>query len=382
MMNVIPVARFRSSGNPMKPTRLTPLVALLIATPLSADPLPRWALGPFLRPADAQPVIRPDKASVFSCPMSDRDIHWEALHTFNPAAVLLNEQICVLYRAEDDSGEMHIGGHTSRLGLATSRDGVTFERRPAPVFFPAKDDQRDNEWDGGCEDPRIVTAPDGSFVITYTQYNKRSVRLGVATSKNLVHWEKRGSAFRGTRYENLATKSAAVVHEVKDGQLVAAKIDGKYWMYFGEAQVNVATSDDLTHWKPLESEPGKLLSLIEPRMGRFDSKLTEVGPQAVRTDAGIVLIYNGKNAENDDRDKQLKPGVYSCGQVLFDAKAPTRVVDRLDKPFFQPELTWEASGQYAAGTTFAEGLVYRNGAWYLYYGCADSFVGVAMCKPN
>ena len=49
-----------------------------------------------------------------------------------------------------------------------------------------------------------------------------------------------------------------------------------------------------------------------------------------------------------------------------------------EKPIFQPKLPWEQSGQYAAGTTFAEGLVWFHERWLLYYGCADSRVGVAM----
>jgi predicted GH43/DUF377 family glycosyl hydrolase len=51
---------------------------------------------------------------------------------------------------------------------------------------------------------------------------------------------------------------------------------------------------------------------------------------------------------------------------------------RPDTPFFQPKLPWEQSGQYAAGTTFAEGLVWFHERWLLYYGCADSRVGVAV----
>ena len=44
-------------------------------------------------------------------------------------------KVIVLYRAEDDSGEMAIGGHTSRLGMATSDDGIHFRRMPEPVFW-------------------------------------------------------------------------------------------------------------------------------------------------------------------------------------------------------------------------------------------------------
>ena len=75
--------------------------------------------------------------------------------------------------------------------------------------------------------------------------------------------------------------------------------------------------------------------------------------------------------------------MYANGQVLFDAQDPTRPLSRPEQPFFQPALPWEATGQYTAETTFIEGLVLFRERWWLYYGCADSYVGVATApvKP-
>ena len=53
---------------------------------------------------------------------------------------------------------------------------------------------------------------------------------------------------------------------------------------------------------------------------------------------------------------------------------------RLDEPFFKPEAPFEKSGQYRDGTVFTEGLVYKDGKLYLYYGCADSRVAVAIAE--
>lgn len=104
----------------------------------------------------------------------------------------------LLYRAEDDIGR-GIGGYTSRLGLAVSDDGIQFERRPTPVLYPADDDQRAYEWEGGCEDPRLVQTEDGGYLLFYTQYQRapgghpwRTV-LGLAASDDLVHWTKLGT---------------------------------------------------------------------------------------------------------------------------------------------------------------------------------------------
>lgn len=358
--------------------------AMLTACSTYAADLPNWAIGPFTRPADAQPVIKPNPASSFECPLAGTNVNWEKLHTFNPAAVVKDGKICVLYRAEDQSGVMRVGGHTSRVGLAASEDGIHFTRQAAPVLFPANDDQKEIEWTGGCEDPRVAQGPDGTFVVTYTQYNGRGhFELGLAVSKDLVHWTKKGSPFSGTKYNHLSIKSASVVHQVIDGKFVAAKINGKYWMYFGEEAVYVATSDDLASWKPVENAEGKMLQIMATRPKYFDSALTEVGPQPMLTKDGIVLFYNGKNKDPKiDGDPELSNGVYTCGQALFSKEDPTKLISRLDKPFFKPELAWEKSGQYAAGTTFSEGLALYKGKWFLYYGCADTFVGVAMAEAG
>ncbi len=361
------------------------LLAGTLSMTLSAScaSLPPWALGPFLRPTNAVPVITPNKNSVFYDPMRGRVINWESLHTFNPAATVKDGHIVVLYRAEDDSGTMNIGQHTSRLGFAQSADGIHFKRLPTPVFYPDNDSQKEAEWDGGCEDPRLIATCDGTFVLTYTQWNHKLARLAVATSKDLLTWTKHGSAFTGAfggKYTTTWSKSGAIVGEVKDGVLVAAKINGKYWMYYGEFGICVASSPDLIHWTPVERN-GKLLVLLDKRVGKFDSDLAEGGPPPVLTKRGIVMMYNGKNAKKDG-DPAIGANAYSAGQALFDGADPTKLLARTDTPFFKPELPFEKSGQYAAGTTFVEGLVPFKGKWFLYYGTADSFVGVAVYDPR
>ncbi|HCC56833.1 MAG TPA: pesticidal protein Cry15Aa [Solibacterales bacterium] len=342
-----------------------------------------WQLGPFSRPKHAQPVITPRPTSTFACPLRHAPVHWEALHTFNPAAIVREGKVYVLYRAEDDSGDMAIGGHTSRLGLAVSDDGLHFTRDPEPVLYPADDDQKAREWEGGVEDPRIVESEDGLYVVTYTQWNRATYDAGVATSRDLRHWTKHGPALArayGGKYANLKYKSAAIVTKLLNGRLLAARIHGKYWMYWGEGRISLATSDNLIDWAPVEDARGEPVALLEKRAGRFDSFLPEVGPPPVVTSRGIVMIYNGKNADQNGAPG-LPGSTYAAGQALFSADDPAQLLDRADTPFFKPELPWERSGQYVAGTTFAEGLVFFHNRWMLYYGCADSLVGVAMTRP-
>ena len=341
-----------------------------------------WTIGPFTRPLDA-PVIVPNAASLFFDPLSQRPVHWEALHTFNPAATIAADgSIAVLYRAEDDSGSMSIGGHTSRLGLATSADGLRFDTRATPVLYMDDDAQRQNESPGGVEDPRIVQAPDGSYVLTYTQWARvrETYTIGIARSNDLIHWTKYGPAFDATedgRYRAMKYKSAAILTRLHRGRLIAAKLHGRFWMYWGEIEIRLATSTDLIHWTPvLDPGTGAPRVLVAARAGRFDSGFPEAGPPPVLTRRGIVLLYNAKNAENVG-DPAIAPGAYSTGEALFSKKDPAKLIARTDAPVFQPERPYERTGQYAAGTTFAEGLVPFRRRWFLYYGTADSFVGVA-----
>ena len=343
-----------------------------------------WTIGPFTRPAVGNPVISPDLQSVFNDPIRHAPVHWEALHTFNPAAIVRDGKVYVLYRAEDDTGEMQIGMHTSRLGLAVSEDGIHFQRRPEPVFYPSVDEQKQREWPGGVEDPRLVESPDGGYVLTYTQWNRVTYSVGIATSPDLLHWTKHGPAFGSApngKYSGLKYKSAGIVTEVKGGRLVAARIRGKYWMYWGEGAIRLATSADLIHWTPVEDSNGQPLELLEPRPGHFDSTFPETGPPPVLTPNGVVVLYNGKNAASGG-DPRLGAGAYAAGEALFATSDPSKLLAQTSDPVLKPTLPYEKTGQYAAGTTFAEGLVLFHGRWFLYYGCADSLVAVATAPVS
>jgi predicted GH43/DUF377 family glycosyl hydrolase len=286
----------------------------------------------------------------------------------------------VLYRAEDHSGE-GIGMRTSRLGYAESLDGLHFRRAPEPVLFPDFDMEKQNDWPGGCEDPRLAVTSSGTYVVFYTSWNRTRARLSVATSTDLKHWTKHGPAFKKDAVDLIFNKSASPLTKIENGRQVMAKVDGNYWIYWGEQGVYAATSPDLTNWTPLRNPDGTLRKLISPRPGYFDSELTECGPPAVVTPKGIVLLYNGKNSPSHG-DKRLPLNSYCAGQVLFSLSDPTKPIGRLDTPFLRPEAPYERSGQYKDGTVFVEGLVWFHSKWFLYYGCADSRVSVAVFDPR
>lgn len=340
-------------------------------------------MGGFQRNSN-NPIITPNRKTRFLDPITGEYINWESSDTFNPGAVEKDDKIVILYRAEDQDEEK-IGRRTSRLGYAESYDGINFHREAVPVLFPAEDEEKKYEWPGGCEDPRLATTQDGTYVVFYTEWDRHLPRLGIATSKDLITWIKHGPIFKNTLKGdvfNLANKSASIITEIKEEKQVIAKINGKYIMYWGEKGIYMATSDDLFNWEPLLEKDGKLKILVSPREGYFDSDLTECGPPAVITRDGILLMYNGKNNGNGKGDRRFKEDCYSAGQVLFDKNNPTKIIGRLNLPFLLPMKPFEKKGQYDNGTVFVEGLVYFKKKWFLCYGCADSRVAVAIYDPS
>jgi beta-1,2-mannosidase len=281
--------------------------------------------------------------------ISPRGEAFESAGVFNPAVVKEGNKFIMLYRAQDKSG-------TSRLGYATSSDGIHFIRRKNPVLEPATESERD----GGLEDPRLVKISD-TYYLTYTGYNKKDAQLCLATSRDLIHWERQGVILP-------AYKGRWNVGWTKAGAIISQKINGKYWMYFmADAdkrpnQMGVAYSSDLVHWiEPLDRP------VLERRPGYFDSYVVEPGPPPVLTEDGIFMVYNGAN----DRT------VYATGWVLFDKNDPTKVLARSAKAIFSVEQEWEKIGQ-VPNVVFVSGMVRDGYRWLFYYGGADKYVGVAF----
>jgi predicted GH43/DUF377 family glycosyl hydrolase len=285
--------------------------------------------------------------------ISPRGTGWEAAGTFNPAVVLHDGKFVMLYRAQDKQG-------TSRLGYAESSDGTHFTRRAEPVLSP----ETGYEKDGGVEDPRLVKI-DGIYYLTYTGYNRKDAQLCLATSKDLIHWERKGVILP-------AYKGNWNVGWTKSGAILPEKIDGKYWMYFlGTSadktdQMGLAYSTDLVHWTEATNAP-----VLPRRPGRFDSRVVEPGPPPSITSRGIVLVYNGA-------DDNL---VYRVGIAVFDPRDPRKVISRTDEPVFAPEKEWEKVGQ-VPNVVFVEGMVHQGSRYLFYYGAADKYIGVAESEAE
>ena len=331
-----------------------------------------WEFGPFEKVTDVNPILRPSSDYSFLDPISSETRYFEEKNVLNPSAVVKDGLVHLIYRAQDSL-------MTSRLALATSSDGIHFEKSTEPILFPERDEQLAFEWPGGIEDPRIVSLDQGGYYLTYTAYDGKTARLFAATSPDLIHWEKLGSVFKDPMYADMWSKSGALVTTQVEDQFVATKIDGYYYMYFGDTSLFIARSKDLKSWEVLEDgEKGTPLRVLNPRPGYFDSRLVEPGPFAALRPEGIVLVYNASNARGFNHSA-LPEFTYAAGQALFDAQQPWKLIDRTSQHFIAPESEFEKIGEVNQ-VVFVEGLVYFKGNYFLYYGTADSKIGVAKSK--
>ncbi|MDP4656839.1 MAG: glycoside hydrolase family 130 protein [Algoriphagus sp.] len=332
----------------------------------------KWEIGPFVKQDADNPILTPDPSLVFVDPVSGVETAFEGRNVLNPSAVVKDGKVHLLYRAQDEK-------MTSRIGLATSEDGIHFIKEPAPIFFPDNDAMLVYENNGGVEDPRVVQGPEGKYWLTYTSYDGKTARLCIASSPDLKQWTKHGPVLNDPKYIDLWSKSGAIVVEQVGAEMRAKKINGQYWMYFGDTNLYMAYSTNLIDWKVLENaENNKMVSVLHPRPGYFDSRLVEPGPYALWTESGINLIYNASNAANNN-DPQLPKFTYAAGQALFSATLPYQLLERTQGYFIYPDKDYEKIGEVNE-VCFVEGMVFFKNKWFLYYGTADSKIAVAIAE--
>lgn len=324
---------------------------------------PVFPLLPFQKYVN-NPILSPNPAN-----------NWESAFLYNPTAIVLNDTIFLLYRAQNAS-------KTSSIGLAWSTDGYNFTRLNTPIIYATED----YETIGGCEDPRIIRV-NGTFHVTYTAYNNVSAQLVMATSQDLLKWTKIPPLFPGwmdVAYSDIDIPMPRVNHS-KSGAIVNEPINGLYHMYFGDSFFYHATSPDLRNWTALPAEQYFAAPLLP-----WENRLIEPGPAPIKTlDGRWILIYNGMTTGRIGYPKDQ----YSVGQMLIDPSGAFRPnltvpegtyqpalrdgpIARIENPLLVPEGQDEQKGQVNQ-VVFAEGLVQFKGKWFLYFGQADSTLGVA-----
>jgi predicted GH43/DUF377 family glycosyl hydrolase len=263
---------------------------------------------------------------------------WEALGVFNCGVIHYNGLFHMLYRARGVD-------RVSRIGYAVSRDGFDWLRLDRPVLEPATEQEAK-----GVEDPRI-TRLGNTFYMCYTAWSGTLWQIALARSQNLITWERMGFPLPGERN--------------KDAALFPEKIKGRYCMFHRrEPDIWIAYSDDLLHWNDHQI-------VMRPRPGAWDRvKIGANGPP-LKTDAGWLFLYHGFAEDM----------VYKLGVALLDLEDPTVVLKRQGEPILEPEEEWERHGD-VPNVVFSCGQVMTGETLYVYYGGADTAIGVATADKD
>ena len=290
-----------------------------------------------LKRVSDQPILSPKPAH-----------EWEATAVFNTAAIYNNGLVHLIYRATDITSNGRDGEYINSFGYAVSADGVKFNRLEQPILI--NDIPQEAR---GPEDPRIVKIGE-TFYMMYTGYGGRfggDYRISLATSKNLIDWQRHG----------------VILDEAnKDASLFPEKINGKYLMFHRRPpDIWLADSDNLKKW-----DNHRLVMSALPN-STWENEKIGIGGPPIKRDDGWLLIYHG--VSKDHR--------YSLGIALLDLDDPTKIIARQAEPILEPELDWEING-YVPNVVFSCGQVVIGDELFVYYGGADTAIGVAKIRMN
>ena len=301
---------------------------------------------------------------------------WESIGTLNPATILIDGRVHMLYRA--------IGGDgVSRLGYASSPDGLNFDERLSypvyampsprinvkeclpgiikrydPVMFPSG-----GSW-GGCEDPRMVEIDDRVYV-TFNAFDGWDfMRIGAISLSKDDFVNKKWTwnypillSPEGTRHKNWT--------------LFPEKIDGKFAVLHSiigdrDDEVRIEYTDDLnTLSKRVFVSP-------DPHQASNNNitwhhRVRSAGAPPVRTDSGWLVFYQAMQEGEPDR--------YKVGVMLLDLNNPEKVIARSKVPILEPDMYYE--NNWKPGIIYVCGALVKDGKLFMYYGGGDKYVCVA-----
>jgi len=297
-------------------------------------------------------------------------------------------------------------GNVSRVGLAevVVENGVPVgvERRGV-VLAPDEGWERGRS-NAGVEDPRTTWIPSlGVHVMTYVAYGSLGPRLALATSADLRTWRRLGPLHfeyqpdLDTDLNLFPNKDAVFFPEpvpdpdgVPSYAMIHRPMWDLSWIRPGEgvhlpAGINDERPGIWVSYVPVESVQRDVRALghlcnhrpVALSEYAFEKLKIGAGPPPIRVDEGWLLIHHGVDGHIppgwDPTTQQVR---YSAGALLLDPRDVTRVIARTAEPLLEPETPDETTGT-VANVVFPTAIEEIDGKRYVFYGMADSKIGVA-----
>ncbi len=308
-------------------------------------------------------------------------------------------------------GRLHLlprlvaAGNVSRVGLASvvldNGVPVGVERRGV-VLEP------DEVWErgpgtAGVEDPRTTWLEClGTHVMSYVAYGPLGPRPALAVSADLRTWRRLGPLLFGYSPElaidlNLFPNKDVVLFPAPvtapDGSTALAFLHRPMWDLSwirdsAGTYLPRGIDDDRpgiwVSYVPLASVVDDVRALTRLDQHRlvamseypFESLKIGAGPAPIRVDEGWLLIHHGVSGELVQGWDQQQKVHYGAGAMLLDPDDVTRVLARTPEPLLDPETEDERSG-IVPNVVFPTAIEEVDGVRYVFYGMADSKIGVA-----
>lgn len=320
--------------------------------------------------------------------LTPTNLEFENDGVLNPAVIRIGDSVHIFYRAVRK-------GNYSSIGYCRLDGPLTIaERWDKPVMVPEFEYESQ-----GVEDARVVKIDD-LFYMTYTGYDGTNARGALATSKDLVHFKKRGlivppityaqfvflaesngkvnkNYYRNHKfYYQKADPEKKIMLWDKNVIFFPRKINGNLVFLHrirpGIQIVSVNSLKELTKefWEKyfLNMEEDIVMDPIY----RHESNYIGGGCPPIETEHGWLLIYHGVEETSWGR-------VYSACAALLDLNDPSLELARLPYALFSPEYEWELIGE-VNNVVFPTGTALFGDTLFIYYGAADSLIACASVK--
>jgi len=313
------------------------------------------------------------------------NLEFENDGVLNPAIIREGDSVHIFYRAVRK-------GNFSCIGYCRLDGPLNIAERWDKPFMVSECDFESQ----GVEDARIVKIDD-IYYLTYTGYDGVNARGALATSKDLVHFEKQGIIVPPITYAEFVflAESAAKVNENyyhnhkfyyqeadpekkillwdKNVVFFPRRINGKLVFLHrirpGIQIVSVENIQDLTKgfWEDYFLNLHERI-VMDP-LHLHESSYIGSGCPPIETKHGWLLIYHGVK----ESDKGL---VYSACAALLDLNDPSQEIARLPYALFSPQYEWELKGE-VNNVVFPTGTALFGDTLFIYYGAADSVIASA-----
>lgn len=317
-------------------------------------------------------------------------LEFENESVLNPAVMQEGETVHMFYRAVRN-------GNHSTIGYC-KLDGPmkVVQRNTAPLLKPHFEYES-----RGVEDPRIVKI-EGVYYMTFTAYDGVNAMGALATSSDLVHFDRQGIIVPQITYNDFhrmaecnqkvnekykrlhiqnntdVRNETEVLLSDKNVMFFPRRINGKlYFLHRIRPDIQIASVDNIkelnkAYWHEYLMHFDDHI-LMAPK---YDHEISYIGGGCppIETKEGWLLIYHGVH-------DTVNGYVYTACAALLDINDPLKEIARLPYPLFKPELSWELKGE-VNNVVFPTGTALFGDTLYIYYGAADTSIAVASTNIN